>query len=113
MPYNKPIPEPSPHTKVFWEGARAGKLMLPGCTNCNRVHWYPRLICPHCHSTELEWIEATGEGRIHTFAVQHRAAGGWTNDVPFVTAYIDLNEGDRMLTVLRRSEEHTSELQSP
>ena len=38
---------------------------------------------------------------IHTFAVQYRSAGGWAAETPFVTAYIDLNEGDRMLTVLR------------
>jgi uncharacterized OB-fold protein len=38
---------------------------------------------------------------LHTFAVQHRAFGGWAEEAPFVTAYIDLNEGDRMLTVLR------------
>ena len=41
------------------------------------------------------------DGGIHTFAVQRRAFGGWSDEVPFVTAYIDLNEGDRMLTVLR------------
>ncbi len=33
--------------------------------------------------------------------MQHRAFGGWAAETPFVTAYIDLNEGDRMLTVLR------------
>ena len=27
--------------------------------------------------------------------------GGWAAETPFVTAYIDLNEGDRMATVLR------------
>ena len=86
MPYTKPIPSPSPQTKEFWEGAKAGKLMLPRCTDCNRVHWYPRLICPHCHSMDLEWIEASGEGRIHTFAVQHRAMGPWAEEAPFVTA---------------------------
>ncbi len=101
MAYNKPIPTPSPHTRPFWEGAKQGKLMLPRCTNCNRVHWYPRHICPHCHSTDIEWIEGSGEGRVHTFAVQHRAFGGWAEEAPFVTAYIDLQEGDRMLTVLR------------
>ena len=101
MAYDKPIPQPSPEMKVFWEGTKAGKLMLPRCMNCNRVHWYPRFICPHCHSTELEWIEGTGEGKIHTFAVQYRAFGGWVEELPFVTAYIDLKEGDRMLTVLR------------
>ena len=101
MPYDKPIPDPSPHAKPFWDGAKAGKLMLPRCTACNRVHWYPRLICPHCHATEIEWVEGSGEGTIYTFAVQHRAFGGWAAETPFVTAYLDLNEGDRMVTVLR------------
>lgn len=99
--YNKPIPPQGQHTKTFWEGTKAGKLMLPRCGDCNRVHWYPRLICPFCHSTNLEWIEASGKGRLHTFAVQHRAFGGWAEEVPYVTAYIDLDEGDRMMTVLR------------
>lgn len=101
MAYSKPIPEPDPVHRVYWEGAREGRLMLPRCTTCNRVHWYPRLLCPFCHSREIEWVEAQGEGRIHTFAVQHRAFGGWADEVPFVTAYIDLHEGDRMFTVLR------------
>jgi uncharacterized OB-fold protein len=49
----------------------------------------------------LEWIEASGEGTVHTFAVQHLVFGPWSEEAPFVTAYIDLKEGDRMLTVLR------------
>ena len=102
MAYNKPIPDPEQYiTKPFWDGALAGKLMLPRCTTCNKVHFYPRAICPFCHSTDLEWIEASGEGYVHTFAVQHRAFGGWSEEAPFVTAYIDLKEGDRMFTVLR------------
>ena len=101
MSYAKPIPKPNPLTQPFWDGAKAGKFMLPRCTDCNRVHWYPRHICPFCHSMSLEWIEASGEGRIHTYAVQTRAFGGWAAEVPFVTAYIDLLEGDRMVTVLR------------
>lgn len=49
----------------------------------------------------LEWMEASGKGKIHTYAVQNRAFGGWAEEAPFVTAYIDLAEGDRMATVLR------------
>jgi len=101
MTYNKPIPTRGTHTVPFWEGAKEGKLMLPRCQDCNRVHWYPRFICPHCHSTNLEWVEASGEGKIHTYAVQHLVFGPWEPEAPYVTAYIDLNEGDRMLTVLR------------
>jgi uncharacterized OB-fold protein len=101
LSYNKPIPTPSPLTQPFYDGAKEGKLLLPRCQDCNRVHWYPRHICPFCHSMNIDWIEGSGEGRVHTFAVQHRAFGGWAEEVPFVTAYIDLNEGDRMVTVLR------------
>ena len=50
---------------------------------------------------DLYWEEGSGEGTIHTFAVQHRAFGGWAEETPFVTAFIDLKEGDRMATVLR------------
>ena len=101
MSYTTPVPKQGTHTKPFWQGAKEGKLMLPRCQDCNRVHWYPRHICPHCHSMNLEWIEASGTGTIHTYAVQHMAFGPWAEQAPFVTAYIDLQEGDRMLTVLR------------
>ena len=110
MTYSKPIPPQGQHTKPFWDGAREGKLMLPRCTSCERVHWYPRLICPFCHSNDIEWIEGSGEGNIHTYAVQHRAFGGWAEEVPYVTAYIDLAEGDRMLTVLRGVDPEKPEL---
>ena len=106
----KPIPEPDPVSQPFWDGAKEGRLMLPRCSDCNRVHWYPRVICPHCHSMNIEWFEASGEGRIYTFAVQQRAFGGWAEETPFVTAYIDLNEGDRMVTVLRGVDPEKPEL---
>ncbi len=100
--YNKPIPDPEPYSQPFWDAAKEGRLVLPRCSDCNRVHWYPRIICPFCHSTDIEWVPASGQGYIHTFAVQVRPWGpGWGDEVPYVTAYIDLVEGDRMLTVLR------------
>lgn len=101
MSYDKPIPKKGTHTQPFWDGAKEGKLMLPRCVDCNRAHWYPRHICPFCHSMNLEWFEASGEGTIHTYAVQHLVFSKWHTETPYVSAYIDLKEGDRMLTVLR------------
>ena len=100
--YTRPIPVPDPFVaKPYWDGGKEGKLMLPRCTTCNKVHFYPRMLCPYCHSSQIEWMEASGVGYIHTYAVQHRAFGGWADEAPFVTAYIDLAEGDRIFTVLR------------
>lgn len=100
--YNKPIPDPDPYTSgPFWEGAKEGKLMLPRCNDCNRVHWYPRILCPFCYSRSISWFEASGEGTLYSFAVQQRAfAPGWKDEGPYVTCFIDLNEGDRMFGVL-------------
>ena len=97
--YNTPIPEPDPVSQPFWDAAKEGRFILPRCTDCNRVHWYPRVICPFCHSMDIEWSPASGTGTIHTFAVQTRNWGTW--EPPYVTAYVDLAEGDRMLTILR------------
>ena len=100
--YKYPIPDPDPYTSgPFWEGAKEGKLMLPRCEDCNRAHWYPRIICPFCYSRSISWFEESGEGTLYTFAVQQRAfAPGWSEEGPYVTCYIDLNEGDRMFGVL-------------
>ncbi len=101
MSYKLPVPHPGTHTRPFWEGTKEGKLMLPKCGDCNRVHWYPRHICPFCHSDNISWVEGSGEGTIYSYAVQHLAFGPWAEEAPYVTAYVDLKEGDRMLTVLR------------
>lgn len=100
--YDRPLPAPDPFIgKPFWDGGKEGKLMLPRCTSCTKTHFYPRAMCPHCGADTIEWYEASGDGFIHTFAVQHRGSGAWAKYTPYVTAFIDMQEGDRMLTVLR------------
>ncbi|WP_317922174.1 Zn-ribbon domain-containing OB-fold protein [Cupriavidus sp. TA19] len=49
-------------------------MLLKRCLSCARHHFYPRVICPHCHSIEVEWSEATGLGEIHTYTVARRPA---------------------------------------
>ena len=101
MSTEKPLPVIDHDSAPYWQAAHEGRLDIPLCGDCGKHHFYPRAICPYCHSNEIEWIEGSGEGRIATFAVQHRSFGPWAEEIPYVTAYVDLNEGDRMLTVLR------------
>jgi uncharacterized protein len=60
--------------------------------------FYPRAICPHCHSDQLEWIVASGKGTIYTYTVAHQAFGPFAADVPFVIALVELEEGARMMS---------------
>lgn len=87
-----PAPTPSPETEKFWAAARDGKLMLPRCTSCGRLHWYPRAVCPFCFADISDWVEASGEGTIYTYSVMRRA------DPPYAIAYVALAEGPKILT---------------
>lgn len=82
----------SPETKPFWDAAARGRFVMPRCRQCDRTHWYPRGICPHCLSTALDWQESPGEGEIHSFSVNRMG------DQPYVLAYVALTEGPIMLT---------------
>ncbi|MBY5828506.1 DNA-binding protein [Rhizobium leguminosarum] len=77
---------------VFWQAARAGRFILPKCTDCGQVHWYPRAVCPFCLSSAIEWQESRGLGQVYASTLFRRA------DVPYVIAYVELDEGPRMLT---------------
>ena len=85
-------PEPTIGTEAYWEGARNGKLLLKHCTSCNKVHHYPRALCPYCFSDKLEWRAASGKGKVYTYSVMRRAPE------PYVIAYVTLDEGIKMMT---------------
>jgi len=60
--------------------------------------FYPRALCPHCFSDQLSWITATGRGVIYSYTVAHQAFGAFAEDIPFIIAIVELEEGVRMMT---------------
>ena len=96
-PYSGALPKPTPETQAFWDGAKAHKLMLPWCQDCGMPHFYPRALGPHCLSSKLEWRQASGRGKVHTYVINHKAARGFDR-TPYVIAVIDLEEGPRMMS---------------
>jgi len=85
-------PQPNPETKVFWDAAAAGRLMIGKCTACGQVHYYPRAICPYCYSDKTELQPASGNGTVYTYSVMRRAP------IPYAIAYVTLQEGVSMMT---------------
>jgi uncharacterized OB-fold protein len=101
--YQKPLPNPLERdtSLPFWEGARRHELMLPRCRRCDRPFFYPREVCPVCLSSDIDWIEASGRGRLHSFTVIHQPANAaFASDVPYIYALIQLDEGPRMISNL-------------
>lgn len=97
----KPVPSPMPEARPFWEGCRRHELWLPYCDRCQRFFFYPRPFCPHCFTWKVDWRRVSGRGVIHAFAVHYRATNPlWVEDVPYVTAIVELDEGPRLFTHL-------------
>jgi len=85
-------PDINMETAVYWESAKNGKLLVKTCKACGKLHYYPRTICPHCLSSDTDWVEASGKGTIYTYSVMRRT------ETPYVIAYVTLVEGVTMLS---------------
>ena len=91
----RPIPPPAVNleTKPFFDAAAEGRFLIKRCNACGEAHWYPRTICPLCHSDDTVWEESPGEGVIYTYSVMYRSPTG-----PYAIGYVTLNEGPSMMT---------------
>ena len=93
-----PAPERTPETDAFWNATAEGRLVLTRCDSCGMVIWYPRALCPSCGCVTISLVEASGHGTIYSFTVVHRGSGPYEDAVPYVVAYVELEEGPRVLT---------------
>ena len=91
----RPIPSPAVtlESKPFWDAAAEGRFLIKRCTACGKAHWYPRAICPLCHSPDTVWEESPGEGVVYTFSIMRRSPTG-----PYAIGYVTLDEGPAVLT---------------
>lgn len=97
--YEKPLPIQDHETAPFWSALRDRRLLVKQCRDCSKFHFYPRILCPHCHSMRVDWAQVSGYGHIYTYTVARRPAGpAFKDDVPYVVALVELDEGPRMMT---------------
>ncbi|MFN0095169.1 MAG: Zn-ribbon domain-containing OB-fold protein [Dehalococcoidia bacterium] len=98
-PVTKPIPEPDEDSQPFFDGARAGTLMLMRCAACGTMRMPSRKHCDACLSTDVEWVAASGRGTVRTFGVMHQKYhAGFFDELPYNLAIVELEEGPRLVT---------------
>ncbi len=101
----KPLPQINAVTHPFWEAAAERRLSMPCCRSCASFIWPPRATCGECGSAELQWTQMSGRGRVYSFTVIRQVVGGAASkafepDLPYVVAWIDLDEGPRLVSNL-------------
>ena len=74
--------------------------MFQRCSLCGTNVFYPRDVCrgPQCFGVgNLDWVESSGKGSVYSFTVSYQPAHpAFRDDVPYVFAIIELEEGWRM-----------------
>jgi uncharacterized OB-fold protein len=95
----KPIPRPAPESVPYWEAAKKHRLELPHCHACGKLWFPPSQSCPHCLAVDFSWEPVSGRGKVFSFVVFHRVYHpAFAQEVPYVVALVELEEGPRMLT---------------
>jgi uncharacterized protein len=112
-PLPTPVPDVTAETEPFWSATAEGRLVLPRCEHCDAVIWYPRAFCPACGSLEVTWFDASGRGSVYSFTIVRRAAPPYDASAPFVVAYVELEEGPRVLTNIVECEPDDVEVGMP
>ena len=73
----------------------AGEFDIQHCNGCGKYIFYPRALCKHCGSADLDWVKASGNATVYaTSVIRQRPEHGPDYNI----ALVDLAEGPRMMT---------------
>lgn len=94
-----PKPGITHDNRFFWEGLAQHRLLIQRCASCGRLQHPPAPMCPGCHGFEMDAIEASGRGTVHSFVVAHHPPIP-PFAYPNVIALVELEEGTRLVSRL-------------
>ena len=87
---------------LAWSSSSGDKPVLAAkCKACGARFVPPRPLCIQCHATEMEWVEAEGEGKLAGFTCIYivppaMAELGYGRKKPYCVGAVDLAEGGRV-----------------
>ena len=95
------LPTIEDETREYWTAAADGRLLIARCGSCERVHHYPRVMCPFCWSEDVASVEASGRATLYTYStVFMNDLPPFKERLPYTAAVVDLEEGPRLMTTI-------------
>lgn len=81
--------------QVYLDHLRQQNFSLPKCLSCGEFHFFPRVVCPHCGSYDLEWQALSGKAEVYsTTTIRRKPERGGNYNVSLIT----LEEGPRLMS---------------
>lgn len=82
----------------YLEYVNEKKLMGSKCQKCSATYVPPRKLCIECNSTDLEWVEMSGKGKLAAFScigvgTTFMTNKGYSMKKPYCFSVIELDEG--------------------
>ncbi len=85
-----------PSVEQYLKNIEDGHFKAYKCTECGKVIAPPSGSCYSCGSSNMEWTEVSGNGKLISFTVIHVAPDEFAEEVPYFVAIIELAEGTRI-----------------
>ena len=93
------LPEPSREVSEHRAALADGRLMFQRCGRCAHAWLPPREHCPNCLSPAFAWEQASGEAKVVSWVVYHRAYHpAFADRVPYNVVVAELAEGPRLIS---------------
>jgi uncharacterized OB-fold protein len=83
-------------TADFVSYLEQGKVMATKCTKCGTIHFPPKMDCPKCQDSGVEWVEIKNAGKLLTHTTVHYGPSGFENDAPYTLGIVDFGDGLRV-----------------
>jgi len=85
----------------FWDAAQEGRLVIQYCAACGETRFPPAPVCSNCLSPDQAWRDASGRGKLESWAEFHRAYWDrYKGKVPYTVCLIRLEEGPLLVSNL-------------
>jgi hypothetical protein len=81
----------------YIEGLKSGKILGSKCKKCGNIMIPLKPVCSKCGSFDVEEFETKGKGVIRSFTVIYVAPEKFKDEVPYVVALINLDEGGAIM----------------
>ncbi|RLC25449.1 MAG: DNA-binding protein [Deltaproteobacteria bacterium] len=76
----------------FVDYLEKGQVMGTRCKDCGRIFFPPRADCCDCLTSNMDWVEVTGPGKLVSFSKLEYAPVGFGDDLPYCIALLDYGD---------------------
>jgi len=86
----------------FMTHLEAGRVMATRCRKCGVSYFPPKVDCPRCLSSDVDWFEIKGSGKLNSYTLVNYGPTGFEADAPYILALAEFGEGIQILARLSR-----------